>query len=78
MADESLRLSEIRPIGRFLRLQERKTEGGMKTLDRQITVLLGNKSKCMFSVCVGILIHSGVSNISLQRIDVLRLKMPVV
>lgn len=47
--DESLRLCEIRPICRFLRLQERKIEGGLKTLDRHITMLLGNKSKIDFS-----------------------------
>ncbi|XP_052803955.1 phosphatidylinositol 4,5-bisphosphate 3-kinase catalytic subunit delta isoform-like isoform X3 [Mya arenaria] len=44
VTDESLRLSEIRPIGRFLRLQERKDEGDKNTLDKQISLLLGNKN----------------------------------
>ncbi|XP_045207446.2 phosphatidylinositol 4,5-bisphosphate 3-kinase catalytic subunit beta isoform-like isoform X2 [Mercenaria mercenaria] len=41
--DESLRLSEIRPIGKFLRLQERHDDEGHQTIDRQISSLLGSK-----------------------------------
>lgn len=44
VCDESLRLSEIRPIGKFLRVHERKTEEKYKTVDRQITTLLGSRS----------------------------------
>ncbi|XP_052246481.1 phosphatidylinositol 4,5-bisphosphate 3-kinase catalytic subunit delta isoform-like isoform X2 [Dreissena polymorpha] len=44
VTDESLRLSEIRPIGRFLRLQERKDDSEKNTLHKQINALLGNKN----------------------------------
>ena len=50
MSDESLRLSEIRPIGKFLRVHERKMEERHKTLDKQITQLLGSRSKLMWWV----------------------------
>ncbi|KAL4228605.1 Phosphatidylinositol 4 [Mactra antiquata] len=43
VTDESLRLSEIRPIGKFLRIQERREEEGHQTLDRKIYSLLGSK-----------------------------------
>ena len=43
--DESLRLSEIRPIGKFLKVHERKMVEKHKTVDRQITTLLGSRSE---------------------------------
>ncbi|XP_060599415.1 phosphatidylinositol 4,5-bisphosphate 3-kinase catalytic subunit beta isoform-like [Ruditapes philippinarum] len=43
VTDESFRLSDLRPIGKFLRLQERQDIEGYQTIDRQISSLLGSK-----------------------------------